>query len=160
VHLHLLHAPDDSWARRVLGTGHGHRKHHLDPPDIEWLLLHRRDAVIYTSFIAVASALWVLPAMWVLGLVVSGVGLLGPWATAVLCAYAALAHYEWTHLLEHSRYRPKTRYYRRLVRNHRLHHYRNEQYWLGVTSNLGDRLMGTYVDRSAVPKSETARSLT
>lgn len=159
VHVHLLHAAADSWARRVLGTGHGHRKHHLDPPDIEWLLLRRNDAYVYTSSIAVVSALWVVPAMWLLGTVVPGIGLLGPWATAVLCAYAALAHYEWTHLLEHSRYRPRTRFYRRLVRNHRLHHYRNERYWLGVTSNLGDRVMGTYVDRSDVPLSETARSL-
>ena len=160
VHLHLLHAPEDSWARRVLGAGRGHEKHHLDPPDIEWLLLQRQDAFVHTLFIAVVSALWVVPAMLVLGVFLGGVGLLGPWATAVLCAVAALAHFESTHQLERSSYRPTSCFYRRLVRNHRLHHHRNEHYWLGVTSNLGDRVMGTYVDRSAVPKSETARSLT
>ncbi len=160
VHLYLLHAGDDAWSTRRLGTGRGHRKHHVDPPDIEWLLLHTQDAVVYTSAIAVLSAAWVVPSMVVLGLVVPGVGLVGPVLTAIVASYAALTHYEWTHLLEHSRYRPKTRYYQRLVRNHRLHHYRNELNWLGVTSNLGDRIMGTLpATKSAVPLSDTARTL-
>lgn len=159
VHLHLLHASDDAWTTRALGTGRGHRKHHLDPPDIEWLLLHTQDAFVYTSAIAVLSAVWVFVLTFLLQIFVPGVGVLGPILTAIVCAFLALAHYEWTHLLEHSRYRPRTPYYRRLVRNHRLHHYRNEHYWLGVTSNLGDRAMGTYVDKTAVPLSRSARSL-
>jgi sterol desaturase/sphingolipid hydroxylase (fatty acid hydroxylase superfamily) len=63
--------------------------------------------------------------------------------TAITLAAIGLAHYEWTHLLVHTAYRPRTRYYARLDRNHRRHHYRNEHYWLGVTSNLGDRIMRT-----------------
>ena len=75
-------------------------------------------------------------------------------------AYVALGHYEWTHLLVHTRYRVKSRYYRRLARNHRRHHYRNEGYWMGITSNLGDRLFGTYPkDSAGVPLSDTARTL-
>ena len=71
-----------------------------------------------------------------------------------------MAHYEWVHLLVHTRYRPRSRYYRRLARNHRLHHYRNEDYWLGVTSNLGDRLLRTYpTHKTDVPLSPTARTL-
>lgn len=160
LHIHLLHAGEDAWTTRVLGTGRGHRRHHLDPPDVEWLLLHTQDAVVYTSAIAALSALWVVPIALVLGLFAPGVGVLGPLLTAICCAYLALAHYEWTHLLEHSRYRPKTRYYRRLVHNHRLHHYRNELNWLGVTSNLGDRVMGTLPrHKSDVPLSDTARTL-
>ncbi len=160
LHLRLLHADDDAWTTRTLGTGHGHRRHHLDPPDIEWLLLRGRDAIVYTSAIALASVLWVVPATLVLGALAPGVGVLGPLLTAITCAYLALAHYEWTHLLEHSRYRPRTRYYRRLVRNHRLHHFRNERHWLGVTSNLGDRMMGTMPAHPGdVPLSDTARTL-
>ena len=77
-----------------------------------------------------------------------------------ICAYVALGHYEWTHLLVHTRYRPKSRYYKRLARNHRRHHFRNEDYWMGITSNLGDRMFGTYPkDSKSVPLSDTARTL-
>jgi sterol desaturase/sphingolipid hydroxylase (fatty acid hydroxylase superfamily) len=73
---------------------------------------------------------------------------------------AAATHYEWTHLLIHTAYRPRTRFYARLSRNHRRHHYRNEGYWLGVTSNLGDRLLGTLpAADERVPLSATARTL-
>lgn len=160
LHLHLLHAPESSWTSRRLGTGSGHRLHHLDPPDLQWLLLRRADAVVFSVLIAIGTVLWVVPVMAVAGSLIDGVGLLAPTLSAILVAYLALGHYEWTHLLEHSRYRPRTRYYRRLVRNHRLHHYRNEHYWLGITSNLGDRVLGTYpADKTDVPLSDTARTL-
>lgn len=159
LHRHLLHADERSWTTRRLGTGTGHRRHHLDPPDVEWLLLHRMDAWVFSAMIAVLSAAWAVPTMWLLGRVVGGVPVLAPTVTAILLAWAALAHYEWAHLLEHGRYRPKTRYYQRLVSNHRLHHFRNEGYWLGITSSLGDRVMGTNPERSDVPLSPTARSL-
>jgi len=91
---------------------------------------------------------------------VLGAPLLATYLTALLAAYVTLAHYEWTHLLVHTRYRPKNRYYKRLEANHRLHHYRNEHYWLGVTSNLGDRVLRTLPnDKSDVPLSDTARTL-
>jgi sterol desaturase/sphingolipid hydroxylase (fatty acid hydroxylase superfamily) len=81
-------------------------------------------------------------------------------ATVVFAGLVALLHYEWVHLLVHSRYRPRSRYYSRLAKNHRLHHFRNESYWLGVTIDTGDRLARTLpADRSAVPLSETARTL-
>ena len=61
----------------------------------------------------------------------------------------------------HTRYRPRTRLYRTLARRHRLHHFRNEHYWLGVTSNTGDRLLGTLPKhKTDVPLSETATTLT
>jgi hypothetical protein len=40
-----------------------------------------------------------------------------------------------------------------------LHHFKHEGYWMGVSSNLGDRLLGTNPDQRSVPKSPTARSL-
>ncbi len=160
IHRYLLHAPSDAWTSRRLGTGSGHREHHLDPPAVEWLLLRGIDAAVFAVLIAIGTAAWSIPAVAVVGLVVPGQGLLAPYLTAVLAAVLALGHYEWTHLLVHTRYRPRTRYYRRLARNHRRHHYRNEEYWLGVTSNLGDRLMRTYpADATDVPISATARTL-
>lgn len=156
IHLFLLHASPDAWTSRRLGTGAGHRRHHLDPPDLGWLLLGRVDAIVFSVMIAVGTAAWTVP----LAVVTSG-SVVAVVLTGLVAAYVALWHYEWTHLLVHTRYRPRTRYYARLARNHRLHHFRNERYWLGVTTNSGDRLLGTYpADKRDVPLSETARTLT
>jgi sterol desaturase/sphingolipid hydroxylase (fatty acid hydroxylase superfamily) len=68
--------------------------------------------------------------------------------------------YEWTHFLIHSDYRPRTRAYKAIWRNHRLHHYKNEHYWFSVTtSGTSDRLFGTYPDPASVPTSPTAKNL-
>ena len=69
------------------------------------------------------------------------------------------AAYEWCHFLIHTPYRPHARYYRSIWRGHRLHHYKNEQYWFGVTSTLGDQLLRTAPDQAEVSKSNTARTL-
>ncbi len=155
VHLFLLHAPADSLRMTKLGTGTGHREHHLDPTNLGYLLLARADAALFSVMFALFSAAWSIPLLWL-----TGSQILAPYVTAYLLATIGLLHYEWTHLLVHTKYRPKSRYYKRLARNHRLHHYRNEHYWLGVTSNLGDRLLRTLPeDKSDVPLSETARTL-
>ena len=155
IHLHLLHASPDSWSSRKLGTGAGHREHHLDPPELQWLLLRGVDVVVFLVLLAAATAMWAPLLVWLIGGSVLPASLMAFTVTA-----AALAHYEWTHLLVHTTYRPRTRYYARLARNHRRHHYRNERYWLGVTSNLGDRLLRTYPAAGAdVTLSGTARTL-
>mgnify|MGYP003117640276 CR=1 FL=1 len=155
IHLHLLHAPEDSWTSRTLDTGSGHRRHHLDPTDIDWLLLRGVDAAVFVVAFGVVTAAWSFPLMWI-----SGWPMLGPFLTAWACVAIGLLHYEWVHLMVHTVYRPRTRYYRRIARNHRRHHYRNEHYWLGVTTNSGDRLFGTYPKQATdVPVSGTAKHL-
>ncbi len=155
IHKFLLHAPEDAWTSRTLGTGSGHRQHHLDPPEIEWLMLRGTDAAVFITAFGAVTAAWVVPLMWI-----TGSAFLGPFLTAWTLAALGLAHYEWVHLMVHTRYRPRTRYYRRLARNHRLHHFRNEHYWLGVTANSGDRLLRTYPkQKTDVPLSDTARTL-
>lgn len=155
VHLFLLHAPVDSIRMRRFKTGTGHRKHHLDPTGMVHLLLNTGEAGVFAVLFGVFTALWVPAFMWVLGLQI-----IAPYLTGYMLALIGLLHYEWTHLLVHTRYQPATRYYRRLARNHRLHHYRNEHNWLGVTSNMGDRILRTLPqDKSDVPLSETARTL-
>jgi len=156
IHKFLLHAAEDSWTSRTLGTGSGHRRHHLDPPDIGWLMLRGLDAAVFITAFGAVTAAWTIPLMWL-----TGSALLGPFLTAWALAAIGLAHYEWVHLMVHTRYRPRTRYYRRLAGNHRLHHFRNEHYWLGVTTNTGDRLLHTYPrQKTDVPLSDTARTLT
>lgn len=155
IHRFLLHADESAWTSRRLGTGDGHRRHHIDPPDLDWLLLAASDAVVFVSAFGLLTAMWTVPLAAVLG--ASGLGM---FLTAWACAAVALLHYEWVHLLVHTRYRCRTPYYRRLARNHRLHHFRNEAYWLGVTTNSGDRLLRTYpASKGDVPLSETARTL-
>jgi len=155
IHKYLLHAPEDSWTTRRLGTGTGHHQHHLDPTDVDWLLLSGLDAGVFVTAFGIVTAAWSLPLMWLTGSSVPG-GFLTAWA----CAALGLIHYEWVHLMVHTRYRPRTRYYQGLARHHRLHHFRNENYWLGVTSNTGDRLLRTLPKhKTDVPLSATARSL-
>jgi sterol desaturase/sphingolipid hydroxylase (fatty acid hydroxylase superfamily) len=79
--------------------------------------------------------------------------------TALVSAYGMLLVYEWTHFLIHSTYTPKTRYYRSIWRAHRLHHYRNEKYWFGVTINVADHVLRTFPQRDEVEPSPTARTL-
>lgn len=155
IHRYGLHAPKDSFRTRRLTTSNGHTEHHLDPMELKWVLLPAIRAAFFMPMIALFTALWALPLLMIL----DG-GLAAPFATAVLGAWLSLAHYEWLHLLIHARYRMKSRFYDRLSRNHRQHHYRNENYWLGITSNLGDRIMRTLpASNDAVEISHTARTL-
>ena len=83
-----------------------------------------------------------------------------PMLTLLVSVYAIMAAYEWIHYLVHSDYRPRSRWYRSVWRNHRLHHYKNEHYWFTVTSaGTADRLFGTYPDPTTVAKSPTATNL-
>ncbi len=154
IHRHLLHAPPESTRMRVLGTGRGHREHHLRPTDLGWILLSPADVVAFVVGFVPFTAAWTAIAA-----VVFDVSFPSTFGSAMVLVLAGLVHYEWTHLLVHSGYRPTTRYYANLARNHRLHHFRNEGYWLGVTSNSGDRLLRTLPAKGDVERSETARSL-
>jgi sterol desaturase/sphingolipid hydroxylase (fatty acid hydroxylase superfamily) len=77
----------------------------------------------------------------------------------VFTGYVLVGIYEWTHFLIHTAYRPRSRYYRSIRRGHRLHHFKNEHYWHGITNTVSDRVLGTAPDQRAVPKSATARTL-
>lgn len=159
IHRWLLHARPGQWLGEALGTRESHERHHRDPDDLLWLLLRRPNAIGSCAAIVVPMAV-IAYAVDLWATATSSSLIWGTAMSAMAAGLLALLHYEWVHLLVHSRYQPTSRYYRRLDRNHRLHHFRNEQHWLGVTSNSGDRLFGTLpVDRSAVPLSSTVRTL-
>lgn len=122
-----------------------HRAHHRDPWNLEILFIP-----VQGFFISVPMLLVIF-----LGLMpTTGLALTG------LAFYLVMSlRYEWVHFLVHTRYRPKTEYFRRLWRNHRLHHCKNEHYWFGVTMLGGDRLLRTAPEPSSVPISETCRTL-
>jgi sterol desaturase/sphingolipid hydroxylase (fatty acid hydroxylase superfamily) len=121
-----------------------HRAHHADPKDA---------GLVFIPMPALLGLVLGLAAVLLLAMPLSR-GL-----SALLGAYAVLFAYEWTHFLIHSSYRPRHRVYRSIWRAHRNHHFRNEHYWFGVTTNVADHVLGTFPDRSAVEVSPTARTL-
>ncbi len=155
IHLFVLHAEPFTVRGATIDTGSGHRQHHLDPSRIENVLLRGIDAAIFQPMIAGLVLGITLPVLWL-----ADAPLLAPALTALVVALAKLLEYEWDHFIFHTAYRPRTPYYARLKRNHHLHHWRNERYWLGVTVNFGDRILHTYPkSKSDVPLSPTARTL-
>jgi Fatty acid hydroxylase superfamily len=147
IHVGVLH-----WKPRRVGratidplVSRRHRQHHRDP-QVVGLVLVPTPALI--SVIIGAPILY--------GLLFRSVR---PATTAVLTSLTMLFVYEWTHFLIHSTYRPRSALYRGIWRAHRLHHFRNERYWFGVTTHLGDRVLRTYPAKDAVPLSSTARTL-
>jgi sterol desaturase/sphingolipid hydroxylase (fatty acid hydroxylase superfamily) len=156
IHVYMLHSPPfNLLGRRVeMLTAREHRAHHESPGVLDGVLLPVYGVLVFVPIIALVNWALSFPIHLVLG---------GPRlayaTTALLFSYAILASYEWTHFLIHTPYRPKRRYFRAIWRNHRLHHFKNEHYWFGVTSTVGDRLIGTLPDQRTVARSDTARSL-
>jgi hypothetical protein len=141
VHRYLLHAPPTGrygrLAYRALGSGHA--QHHQDPLNLNSMFMRGQDVLGGTA-IALAAGAVGSPQL----------------ATGMFCVGAAALAYDWTHFLIHTAYRPRSGPYRRIWRSHRLHHYRNERYWLGVTSPLADIVLRTSPARDAVPVSPAA----
>ncbi|WP_157362237.1 sterol desaturase family protein [Haloechinothrix halophila] len=148
VHVVVLH-----WKPRTIGkvtldplVSRKHREHHTDPRDVPLV------------FIPWPVLAWLLPANTAIALFAfSRLGL----GLTFLTALAAIGLvYEWTHYLIHSDYRPRSRIYRAIWRNHRLHHYKNEHYWFTVTtSGTADRVFGTYPKPGDISTSPTVKAL-
>jgi len=147
IHVFLLHfRPRTIRGRRIDPfVARKHRMHHGDPKNLPLVFVPVRVVVpslAVGALIALVAAPDVRRAL-----------------TAIAAADAMFLAYEWTHYLIHSAYRPRSRLYRGIWRAHRLHHYRNERYWFGVTMHQADRILRTYPDKDAVPLSATARTL-
>jgi hypothetical protein len=149
IHVFILH-----WRPKHLGRltidpllAREHRAHHVDPRSVPLIFIPWKSLVYSVLPLTIAVALLAFPRL--------GMGL------TYLVVIAALGlGYEWTHYLIHSDYKPKTRVYRAIWRNHRQHHFKNEHYWFTVTSaGTADRVLGTYPDAATVATSPTAKNL-
>lgn len=148
VHVVVLH-----WRPRRVGRitidpllAREHRAHHADPRDLPLVFIPTPSLV--GMVVSLALLTWLLAPTASSG-----------W-TFLVSAYALALGYEWTHYLVHSDYKPRSRAYRAIWRNHRLHHYKNEHYWFAVlTAGTADRLLGTYPDPGSVERSPTAKDL-
>jgi sterol desaturase/sphingolipid hydroxylase (fatty acid hydroxylase superfamily) len=149
IHVFILH-----WRpRRVAGVtidpalARRHRQHHVDPRNMAFIPIPSKTLLLSIFPLTVGIAVLAFPRLG-LGLtylVVSGV--LG------FC-------YEWSHCLIHSDYKPKTAAYRAIWRDHRLHHYKNENYWFTTsTSGTADWVLRTYPDPATIRTSPTAKNL-
>lgn len=131
VHRYMLHYQP----RRILGRTvdfylpRTHRRHHAEPWNLQWVFvpLHVYPLILIPLGVAVLLAGSWRPELLSVGITYLVLGL----------------HYEWTHYLTHINWCPPVVYYQRRVREHRLHHFRNEKFWWGVSMGLGDRLFGT-----------------
>ncbi|RLQ95458.1 sterol desaturase family protein [Falsibacillus albus] len=70
-----------------------------------------------------------------------------------------LITYEWTHYVAHRPIKPKTKLGKWLKKGHILHHYKNENFWFGVSSPFIDVLFGTLKDEKDVELSTTVKDL-
>jgi hypothetical protein len=156
IHVYLLHAKPIRVGRYRydLIAAREHRAHHMAPAELDGVLIPTYAVLIFIPLIA----LTVWAASFPIHLVLGG-DRIAHAATGLLVSYAILGAYEWCHFLIHTPYRPDGRYYRSIWRGHRLHHYKNEHYWFGVTSTVGDHILRTAPEQSEVSKSPTARTL-
>jgi hypothetical protein len=157
IHVYLLHAkPIEFRGRRFeLPTTRDHRYHHRHPNNLMTLLLDAKELaeilLLAVPFVVTVGGLVVL--------LITGTLPVGPMLSAAIAGYVLVGVYEWTHYLIHTAYRPRTLLYRAVWRNHRLHHFKNERYWHGITNTLADRVLGTMPDHRDVERSQTARTL-
>ncbi|HYD49142.1 MAG TPA: sterol desaturase family protein [Terriglobales bacterium] len=147
IHVYILHfRPVQVFGRTIdFPVPKSHRRHHRDPWNYDIL------------FIPIHSFLYTLPVL---------IGLWCAFAPSLALAFTGISvhlllslHYEWIHFLIHTRVQPRTRFYQHLWRNHRLHHFKSEHYWYGVTRTEGDWLLGTAPEAKRVGTSTTCREL-
>jgi hypothetical protein len=115
-----------------------HRAHHAEPwrPELVFIPLH--------------TFIWSVPLIVGFWWLVTPTPALA--CTGIVFHLLLALHYEWVHFLVHTHVVPRRTLYRRLWRNHRLHHFKNDHYWFGVTMLSGDRLLGTAPDPAKTPK--------
>jgi sterol desaturase/sphingolipid hydroxylase (fatty acid hydroxylase superfamily) len=146
IHVFLLHLKPFTLMGRQIDPiiSRNHRNHHLNPWDPVLGVTPPHMIWLYVAG---------LPGVWLLMLPL-------PLAASGVAVYFALVlNYEWVHYLIHTSYAPRTWFYKRLWLNHRLHHFKNEQYWYGVTMLSGDRILGTQPKPQETSRSETVLTL-
>ncbi len=148
IHVCVLHWRPKRLGRLTIDSllAREHRAHHVEPRSIPLI------------FIPTKSLLWVIPLT--VALAVFAFPRLPMGLTYLVFSGMLGLGYEWTHYLIHTDYKPKTRVYRAIWRNHRRHHFKNEHYWFTVTSSgTADRVLGTYPDQATAATSPTAKNL-
>ena len=149
IHVYLLHSKLDLVSTR------SHMEHHADPHDLNLINFGPAEALAILLLAAPFSVGVTMLLVWP----IPGPLHLEPFVTMLLTAYVLIAFYEWIHFLIHTSYVPRSRWYKRVWRNHRLHHFKNERYWHGITNTISDTVLGTNPDQKNIERSPTARAI-
>ena len=147
IHVYVLHWRPRNWLGLNIDfpAARYHRAHHVDPWDLRFVAMPL--SAMFTGGALLLALGWAtLPT-------------LGALHSVMLMAACLALTYEWCHFLTHTSYRPKGWAYKRIYRFHRLHHFKNEKYWMGVTRHLADYVLGTMKDAGEVESSKTAKDL-
>jgi hypothetical protein len=157
IHVYLLHAKPVRIRGRKFETvaARAHRAHHGDPNDLDMVLLYWWQA----AFLMVIAVPFTVTLGALIATLIAGPVPLGALITGAIAGYCMVFVYEWSHFLIHTSHRPRSAAYKAIWRNHRLHHFKNEHFWHGITNNVSDRVLGTNPEAREVPKSKTARTL-
>lgn len=147
IHTYILHFKPVRVGRLTLdhAAASEHRRHHEDPHNLPLCFIP--PSVLAFTVLAISG----LVALFAINAAHG--------ATVLAVIAAQFLAYEWVHFLVHAPYRPRGRAFRALWQHHRLHHHRNERYWMGVTTTLADRWLGTAPGPREVEISPTARAL-
>ena len=123
-----------------------HYGHHKNPNDIPLIFAPIMSVII----LFIAMFLLFLAISWNLNMSIT-------FLFAVVCYYL---HYEWMHLGHHiPSYNHIMPWSKTLKKVHLFHHYKNENYWWGITNILGDIILGTYKKHDEVDRSETTNNI-
>jgi sterol desaturase/sphingolipid hydroxylase (fatty acid hydroxylase superfamily) len=122
-----------------------HYDHHIDPNDLKLLFLPLWYS-IPNLFIAAIIFYFLESTL---------IGTLSFASGTILM----LLIYEWKHYIAHCPIKPKTKFGVWVKKLHMLHHFKNENYWFGVSTPFVDVLFGTLKDEKNVETSQTARDL-
>jgi len=146
THKYLLHRPPVvifgyRWESVIALV---HRVHHRDPWHMERAINPPIAVVLYAVGLPVIFFPFFEPARAL---------------TGIAASWLVLLAYEWTHLLIHTSYAPNNWLFKRIWRNHRLHHFKNEHYWFNVSTYGVDSLLGTAPSPGGLPTSSTCLSL-
>ncbi|WP_064093554.1 sterol desaturase family protein [Rossellomorea aquimaris] len=122
-----------------------HYDHHKDPHDLHLLFL----PIWYSlpNFIILCSLFYVIFQNAEYALAFGG-GLI-----------SMLLMYEWKHYVAHRPIKPRTKFGRWVKKVHVLHHFKNENYWYGVSTPFVDVLFGTLKNEKEVETSKTVKEL-
>jgi hypothetical protein len=123
-----------------------HYGHHEDPNKIDLIFAPILSVIIlFISLFGVSF------------LVTFNIGVTTVFTLGVIIYYL---HYEWMHLGHHiPGYKHIFPWSNKLKTAHQLHHYKNENYWWGITNILGDIIFGTYKKHDEVERSETIKNI-
>ncbi len=147
IHVFILHYRPVRFAGRTwdFAVPRKHREHHADPWRLDLLFIPTH---VFSYGLPLHALFWF------------GVMPTPELACSGLAAYFTLAlHYEWVHYLAHVPYTPPLERYRRLIKLHQRHHFKNEHYWYGVTMTSADYWLATTAEPEHVETSPTAREL-